>query len=349
MLRSLLLLLACASLSAAEFRGMFVYPLTNSTEGPGLIEITNNVNLLVASKCNAYLANVTSTHGVALTNGSAWDDLTNIIRVARAQNIDTYLWYAPYLVKSSSPELTAHADWAQKSKSDVARTDAICLNNPDVRDWELGMITNLITRYPGLAGIHLEEPIYITISYCCCNYCTNYFAGFGIDPHNTDSATIATQKVAYVAAGNMLVSNIWQFAQTAHPGFKIQSGTPSYTADASERLGHAWWQWQTNGWATRFCPQIYYTNATTFLGLIPPIWAIEPTINLAPTIGVVWSGPVTNYVSSIRREIVGSRRLGCTGWNVFKNREIDTAVPNLSPVLAETYNLTLFNTLRIGP
>lgn len=346
----LLTLLLCCSARAAELRGIWWYPLTNSSGLAMLTEITNKVALTVRARCNAYFADVVSSHGVAITNGSATDDFAEIVRVCKGAGIASYLWYAPYNVKTSGPEITAHSDWRAITKAGTVKTYLLCLNNPDVRSWELSFITNFVARYPDLTGVHLEEPAYdyggaTTAAFCTCAYCTNYFqTNYGVDISLTTAPVWAAQQAAFAAANNAFVGTLRTNLTAIRSSLVLTANM--YGAYDQTTLGNAggrWYTWENNGWINWATPQLYDTWANVSNNWTTAYSWVNPGSTVTAGLGGASNAGDPGLIYS---EILTTRALGASGFIFFRGELLTDAMVNA--IAATSGGSLRVSHLRVG-
>jgi len=83
-----------------------------------------------------------------------------MIKAASDRRMQVHIWYSPWIYKDvgRAVELREHPEWAAVNAKGAVDGEGVCLARPEVRRFELDLMTGLIERYPDLAGIHIEEP-----------------------------------------------------------------------------------------------------------------------------------------------------------------------------------------------
>jgi len=107
------------------------------------------------------------------------DLLGQVIRQAHHRSIKVIAWLNGVEHKQM---WEAHPDWRQKTKDGAdykpgGDSYLLCVRNPEVMQWWLGLVDDLLTRYPDLDGIDMAE---FQIDRwgdhtCYCEHCTDQF------------------------------------------------------------------------------------------------------------------------------------------------------------------------------
>jgi len=100
--------------------------------------------------------------------------LKHMIKACSSRGIQVMAWIPAFQHKAAWDK---HPHWRVKNAdgSDYRLNDTsypLCAANPEVRDWWLGFIRDLLDHYPGLAGVDIGEPVVAWQSaYCGCASC----------------------------------------------------------------------------------------------------------------------------------------------------------------------------------
>ena len=118
---------------------------------------------------------------LALEDYGRQDLLKHLLREAHARGIKVIAWfYGP----QSKQMWEAHPNWRQKTADGKDyRPDGdsypLCVHNPQVVQWWLGLIGDLLDRYPDLDGVDIAEA-QIDLwgdTACHCEHCQSHLAG----------------------------------------------------------------------------------------------------------------------------------------------------------------------------
>ncbi|MBN2411742.1 DUF2334 domain-containing protein [candidate division KSB1 bacterium] len=118
----------------------------------------------------SYSLNVMADYG-------RFDLLKHILKTAKQNEIRVIAWIPAFLHKSAWDQ---HPEWRVKSAdgSDYHPTEDsyfLCPANPQVREWWLGFIKDILNNYKDLDGVDIAEPIINWSGHqCFCGYCSKH-------------------------------------------------------------------------------------------------------------------------------------------------------------------------------
>ncbi|MCX6917275.1 MAG: family 10 glycosylhydrolase, partial [Verrucomicrobia bacterium] len=158
------------ALPSVGIRGAWFW-VTNGASVAGHTEITNSIAGMKAAGLNSVFVWMDSLYIAALEHTNTrpyyeakagWDSFGELLKEATRQSIQVHLWYSPWREKytDTGVELIDHPEWVavDANGSSTNAQHCICPVRPEVREFELNTIINIIDRYPDISGIHLEEP-----------------------------------------------------------------------------------------------------------------------------------------------------------------------------------------------
>lgn len=228
-----------------------------------------------------------------------WDPLGELVAGARDRGIEVHLWYSFTRYKRSSlrnpeynPDLQVlppgDPSWAslRQSEYDDGYTHSahpevggrsLCVNANGAHDWTLEALARAFDRYPGLRGLHIEEPGYLAADRCVCQRCRELFA----DRYDTDPETLLAHTYddvrAYLDDGLAIpirtrgtdafvgrLDDWW----TARDGDDVLSFNGSWRADLDRVRGRNWAHWSEQGWVPYYSPQTYAASPSRFEALL---------------------------------------------------------------------------------
>ncbi len=324
----------------SELRGVFVRLEQEFGSDPiaGRIRLTDLVERLAAANINYLLPWVRSEYIASVTDSSytvpcaKWDALKELTEAAAARNIKVHLWYsATYYKQPKSPDFNPEHRgspmWAAVAKSELPsvdleanevrpRMDTVCLVHPEARAWELELITNTLSRYPLISGVHIEEPGYGGRHQCLCPKCQLLFKQiYGLDaeiyldrPQSEDLRCLGTTEFM-----RSLKSRLLRVGK--HFPLSVNG---SYSWRSDRKSGRDWHRWAVLGLIDFYVAQIYEPRLILFESN-----ACEVTTALSDHCPVMVALSTKKCsVATILQQIQISRRLGAKGVVLFHSRTI---------------------------
>lgn len=268
-----------------------------------------------------------------------WDPLGELVTGARARGIEVHLWYSFTRYKRSSlpipeynPDLEVlppgDPDWASLRKPEYERGyhdsshsmvggESLCVNAVGAHDWTLEALERAFAQYPGLRGLHIEEPGYLADDRCVCRRCRNLFA----DRYDTDPEALLdhtyTEVPPYFDDGMAIPIrthgtdafveklNEWW---SSRDGDDVLSFNGSWRADWDRVLGRNWAHWSEQGWVPYYSPQTYATLVDEFAEMLAETMAALDDTVVVPIVAIE-TGSATNDGSTVARQVRHSRSM----------------------------------------
>lgn len=279
-------------------------------------------NTLFALTSSSYLAALDRPELRASVPQVEWDSLGELIRAAKARQLQVHLWYSPWVYKNAgrAVELNDHPEWAAVSSTGVADRSGICLARPEVRQYELDLLARAIDRYPDLAGIHIEEPGYNWgADYCYCEHCQRLAREwFGIDITRDPEAARPTLHNLAAFLCTDFFARLQQTVMARRPELWI-STNGSGGANPDWYIGRDWTTWARRGYIDFYVPQLYTQSVETFTERALQTRGQLGDCALVAGMAVSWSSiyPERQDPAVIQAEIAAARQLGAKGFVVF--------------------------------
>ncbi|HMK65373.1 MAG TPA: family 10 glycosylhydrolase, partial [Thermodesulfobacteriota bacterium] len=158
-------------MGSPEIRALWMVPrlIFDADPEKGKIQIREYVQKMANAHFNTLLVEMPSDYIAALTDEryqkaipiTKWDALGELINFAHEVGLQVHLWYSFTDYKSPrSPEFNplhnGNPKWAavqikermEPNKERPKRMSVLCPLNPDARRWELGLLEQVIKRYP---------------------------------------------------------------------------------------------------------------------------------------------------------------------------------------------------------
>lgn len=288
-----------------------------------------------------------------------WDALRALIEEAKSRGMEVHLWlsFTRYkrnreMVPEYDPELhvlspgdpdwasitTAEYDEGLRDPADPAVSgSALCNNETAAHEWTLALYERLFHQYPGLCGLHIEEPGYLDLERCVCYRCQAVYETLNDDPgenllghvhseignYQYDDAAVPVK----THGTDSFVRQLYSWWQNTHSE-KILSFNGSFNASWDRVRGRNWVSWASDGLVPYFCPQIYTASIERFLDYLDT--TIEDLTGsdtvVLPIVAVDWSGGSNDRDSVLAQlEAVRNRKgedpIG--GMNVFSGESVD--------------------------
>lgn len=267
-----------------------------------------------------------------------WDPLGELVTEAHERDIEVHLWYSFTRYKRSvlripeyNPDLEVlppgDPDWAsvrleewERGYRDPSHSmvggEAVCVNETDCHDWTLEALGRAFDLYPGLDGLHIEEPGYLAVDRCVCHGCQDRYAAiFDDDPSNLLDHTYHSTKPYYDddRAVHTRCHGTDAFVERLHDWWtgrmadEVLSFNGSWAWQWDRVRGRNWAQWSHQGWVPYFFPQIYTDDTDYFQHAMEYAmeWLGDDAV-IAPIAGLEWGGG-SNDVSTVLEQIETGR------------------------------------------
>ncbi|MEN6405325.1 MAG: family 10 glycosylhydrolase [Thermoguttaceae bacterium] len=319
-----------------EMRATFyMLPKTGDRE-KGLQTIESALDDFRSARLNTVLVWVTSRYLVALDDAeiqktepmASWDAFGEFIRAAKKRGIQVHAWYSPWIRKSkpNAVELELHPEWAAlTAKGAVSPKGALCFVRPEVRQFELDVVSKMIDRYPDLVGVQMEEPGHKwKDDYCYCDFCRAFCQkNFGLDIRKNlkDAKPTVHSLSAFVCTDFIIRLRKIMLDKRPDLWFSANGG---YN-DAEWYIGRDWHTWARRGLIDFYMPQIYCDDAAVFANRAAMAKHSLNGCDLVPAIGVSWQAiaPKKQPPKLIQEEIAATHKLGAQGFAIFHSRSLD--------------------------
>lgn len=299
-----------------------------------------------------------------------WDPLGELITGARGRGIEVHLWYSFTRYKRSSlpiPEYNPDLEvlppgdpgWASLRKPEYDRGyhdsshsmvggESLCVNAVGAHDWTLEALDRAFDRYPGLRGLHIEEPGYLADDRCVCGRCRTLFA----DRYDTDPGALLdhtyTEIPPYFDDGmaipirtrgtDAFVERLFEWWSGRH-GDDVLSFNGSWRADWDRVRGRNWAEWSERGWVPYYSPQTYATSVDRFAELVAETMEALADTVVAPIVAIE-TGSATNDAATVAEQVRRSRSM---------DGHAGTAVGGASVFSGSALTPDVVAALRAGP
>lgn len=295
-------------------------------------------NLVVVWISGEYLAALEDPAYREREPSAAWDAVGELVAACRDRGLRVEAWVSFTFWKTPrSPEFdparggdpawasrrrpaappAADADPAQAVPDD---TIDLCPNHDAARAWEIRQFEGMLDRYPGLAGIHLEEPGYGSGEACVCDRCRELFRA----KHRKElDGRLDRPEVA-----DLRCRGTGLFVRELRERLEARTPRPALTANGScnaendRRIGRDWRRWAKEGWIDAYVAQNYTEDdgrfqrrARTVLGDLKglaPVWM---------GLGIRWSGG-GNTPETLAARVEQARAFGAKGVVVYDGRTL---------------------------
>ncbi|ARN57977.1 family 10 glycosylhydrolase [Sedimentisphaera salicampi] len=276
-----------------------------------------------------------------------WDCIGEMLKEAKKHNVELHLWFSFTRYKrnrnyvpeyDSNPEIMPEGSpaWASitKSEYEAGYTDpasknvsgtALCNNAEGAGGWTIEVIDRILQKYPEIAGIHLEEPGYLSLQRCVCKRCQKVYSLLYDEPgenllnhiYSGKNAREAYRKdpkaiAVKVYGTNRFVSKFRDFLEEKHPYKILMTGGGPYPALERAR-GRNWPEWIQWGWIPYFGCQAYRPNVKSFVtDCKSAMDAMQGSgAEFAPIIGMLYGSGKThsNSPEMVIKQIKAARKL----------------------------------------
>lgn len=261
-----------------QLRALWCAPPTETDEAAGLAKIDEMLDRVVSGGFNALFLWGTSDYLWAVTEGgdalaesptAHYDPLGKMIERAKERSVAVHLWYSPWIYKAAERaiETRRHPEWLAVNIEGKTDTDGICLNRPEVRQFELDLLRKVMAHYRDLAGIHIEEPGYNWGDYCYCDHCRQMFCALtGIEvADDADSRQKIKEEFHNfnAAFSSDFMIRLRDVMKQENPNLLFSTnGSPGVNSDW--KLGRDWAGWAAHKVIDFYVPQIYTEDVTAF-------------------------------------------------------------------------------------
>lgn len=268
-----------------------------------------------------------------------WDPLGELIAGAHDRGMEVHLWYSFTRYKRSAlpipeynPDLEVlppgDPDWASLRKPEYERGyhdsshpkvggASLCVNAEGAHDWTLEALARAFERYPGLRGLHIEEPGYLADDRCVCQRCRRIFA----DRYDTDPGALLehtyTEVPPYFDDGMAIpvrTRGTDAFVERLHDWWSgrdsadVLSFNGGWRADWDRVLGRNWAEWSERGWVPYYSPQVYVTDLDRFEKMVAETMEALADTVIAPIVAIE-SGSASNDALAVAEQIRRARSL----------------------------------------
>ena len=319
---------------SVEIRATWLILDGHFSEDParGRAEVQACINRLADAHFNAVFIWMRSEYAAAIQDErfrplaplATWDAVEEAMSAASKCGLQTHLWYSFTHYKSAqSPEFNRGAGgdptWASMSVeelgSEVRSMADCCPMHPAARKWELDLIQRMISRYPKLAGVHIEEPGYGYADRCVCDLCRTvyqqtYQASLEAEPTGERAADLK----CLATTAFMRDLDQWRRQQGRSLSLSTNGG-----ADwrGERKLGRDWARWARLGWLDFYAAQIYTTDEGEFSRLAAEVMKeLQGDCPILIGVAAKWSNG-ENDAASIAKQIERARRAGAQGVAIY--------------------------------
>ncbi len=310
-----------------EMRAVWWWGVSDRTnQEKCLAEATAMLDRLKATGFNTILLSVNSMVLAAVDRpelqqdvpGSSWDYVGAIVRLATERGLQVHLWYPPWTYKrpTQSVELLDHPDW-RAVYAGGRSTDGICLVRAESRQYQLDLLQRALERYPGLAGLHIEEPGHPT---CHCEYCAKLAKEWLVLDIVADpaGAEVSLRNLAAYMNGDFF-ARLRQMVNQIRPEMWLSAnGSPGANPDWS--IARDWPTWSRRGYIDFYVPQVYTEDVGRFTTLARETQRALGDGAMVAGMAVSWSGiyPRRQDPANLVAEIKSARELGARGFCIFR-------------------------------
>jgi uncharacterized lipoprotein YddW (UPF0748 family) len=338
---------AAAYEDGVEIRAVFVHPgwqWTDGTVQERRAEMTQWLDSAEMANINLLLAWVEGRNLAAMLGEPAyveeypgwgtdeWDMYGDLIVEAEERGMQVHLWYSftrykRGMVPEYDPDLTVlppgDPDWASITKAEYldGHTDptspgvsgkALCSNEPDAHTWTLRALEMMVEQYPGLTGLHIEEPGYINVNRCACYRCQAVYRQLNKAPGEDLLEHLDDDSGGRVKSQgtNEFVRRLNDWLALEHPDL-VLSFNGGYDAESEQKRGRNWAEWAEWGLVPYYSPQLYRLGVGAYLDILHQCidaLAGSPSV-VIPAIGVQYGDGYRNDPETIVEMIEASRAL----------------------------------------
>lgn len=284
-----------------QLRALWCAPPKTADEAQGLKQIDEMLDRVVSGGFNALFLWGTSDYLWAVTEGgdelkesptAFYDPFGKLIERGKACGVSVHLWYSPWIYKSAdrSIEMRRHPDWAAVNIEGKTDSDGICLNRPEVRQFELDLLRKVIRRYPDLAGIHIEEPGYNWGEYCYCPHCLKMCQALtGIEVGEERGAVQNMMRNFDAAFSTDFIIRLRAVIDEENANL-LFSTNGAAGKNPDWRIGRDWTSWAARGYIDFYVPQIYTKDVESFKkGAVATKKQLGDCV-MVPGFAISWSG-----------------------------------------------------------
>ena len=224
----------------------------------------------------------------------------------------------------------------QRSPGGVDR-DWLCPSHPENRRLEARAAAEMVTRYPGLAGVHLDFIRFPSSAGCTCEACRKGFeATLGRrlsgwpDVLRRDPALAQPWADYRRLVVTETVRQVAEAVRQVRPGARVSAAVFSNWSSARETVAQDWVLWAKRGYVDFVCPMNYHADAEAQRSDIArqAAWLRGSRAGLYPGIGV---STARLDALGVTRQIAATRAAGTGGFVLFElnRREAEEILPAL--------------------
>lgn len=307
-----------------QLRALWCAPPTATDEKAGNAKIDEMLDRVVSGGFNALFLWGTSDYLWAVVEGgdelkesptAFYDPFGKLIERGKERGVAVHLWYSPWIYKSSnrSIEMRRHPDWASVNIEGKADSDGICLNRPEVRQFELDLLRKVIRRYPDLAGIHIEEPGYNWGEYCYCPHCLQMCKSLtGIEADGDRGRVREIMRNFAAAFSTDFMIRLHAVIDEENPKL-LFSTNGAAGKNPDWRIGRDWTSWSMRGYIDFYVPQIYTKDVEKFKKLAVATKKQLGDCVMVPGFAISWSSIYPERLSKETLEALVAAALSAEG------------------------------------
>lgn len=272
--------------------------------------------------CTHYPSRLTAASDVLTRYG---DQVAACCAAARRHGLDVHAWVILWNLEGAPEE--AIAPYRRAGRLQVSAAGApiswLCPSHPANRSFELSLIRELATRYPQLAGIHLDYTRFKSQEYCYCAGCRTRFTqatGTAISRWPADVQGGGKQAAYRQWRRDLLtrfVADVHQELDRLNPKMKLSASVYPIYPGVRESIAQDWGTWLKLGLLDFVCPMSYTANPELFIEWYRKQIA-SPGVKgkVYPGIGVTSMECRLSAVETIT-QINALRQEGATGFTLF--------------------------------
>jgi uncharacterized lipoprotein YddW (UPF0748 family) len=294
----------------------------------GAEEIHSLVDRLADARFNTIFVWVRSEYAVAIEEEryrqqaptAAWDAVGELLRAAEQRGLQVHMWYSFTHYKTpNSPEFDPACDgdpqWASVAldelNSDRRSMLDVCPLHPAGRRWELALIQRFVSRYPSLAGVHIEEPGYGYADRCVCDHCRQVFRE--INDAALEAELTSERAADLKCLGTTDFMRDLQHWIRASDRKLVLSANGGFDGQAERIQGRDWARWARLGWLDFYAAQVYVSDQENFNRRVAVVTGdLREQCPVLIGIGVNWSSGA-NDAATVVRQVELARQAGAQG------------------------------------
>jgi uncharacterized lipoprotein YddW (UPF0748 family) len=275
------------------------------------------------------------------------DQMRACLKACTPRGIQVHAWKLCFnLGENAAPEIVTRfrRQGRLQRTDDGAPREWLCPSHPDNRLLEARAAAELVSRYPDLAGVHLDFIRFPGSDTCYCDICRQGF-------EKTLGRAVSGWPKAVAGSGPLAsawgdyrrqvisetVRRVAEAVRQARPGARISAAVFSNWLSARDSVAQDWVNWARKGYVDFVCPMNYHQEAEAQKGdvLRQLAWLRGTGIEVYPGIGV--STARLDAIEVIRQ--INVTRAGPTGGFLLfelNRREAQDVLPALAPALGRS-------------